>query len=245
MGQLLPLGGAKALLSFDSQLIANYLEAFGTIGAVIVALFVHVYLAWRKRPHLTIASPVADTSPESAEDFVVIRGADGADKKIVEFWVRLRVCARAGKRTARNVQARVAQVRRLDGPQDRVVPSGPLIWSSVGPAPQSILSGSWLRLDVLRYRIEHPIYRRQLEVEVGYEFDPKDIQTVLGNGRYALDFLLGADDIDTSHWRLTFEHNANPLAETDEDLSAQIKIINLVELRSETWIRRLLLRLGP
>jgi hypothetical protein len=242
LGQLLLLGEAITLLSFSSQLIANYLEAFGTIGAVIVALFVHVYLAWRKRPHLMIAPPVGDTSPESTEDFVVIRSAN---EKIVEFWVRLRVCAKAGKRTARNVQARVAQVRRLDGPQDSVVPSGPLIWSSVGPTPQSILSGSWLRLDILRYRIEHPIYRRQLEVEVGYEFDPKDMQTVLGNGRYELDFLLGADDIDTSHWRLTFEHNANPLAATDEDLSAQIKIISLVELRRETWFRRLLLRLRP
>jgi hypothetical protein len=195
--EFLPLD-ARILLTFNSQLLANYLEALGTIGAVIVALFTQVFLAWRKRPRLTIKSPIGDASPESKEDFIVIRSPEDASEKVIEFWVRLRVFAKEGKRTARNVQARVVQVRRLDGPQDRVVPSGPLIWSSVGPVPQSILSGSWLRLDVLRYRIEHPEYKRQLEVEVGYEFSPRDTQAVLGNGRYALDLLLGADDIDTS-----------------------------------------------
>lgn len=142
MEELLPYEEVKALLSFNSQLLANYLEAIGTIGAVVVALFTQVYLVWRKRPQLTIKSPAGDPSPESAEDFVVIRSAEGADEKIVEFFVRLRVCAKVGKRTTRNVQARVTQVRRLDGPHDRVIPSGPLIWSSIGSTPQSILSGS-------------------------------------------------------------------------------------------------------
>lgn len=76
---------AGVLLAFNSQLFANYLEPFRTTGAVIVALFTQVYLTWRKRPQLTIKSRVGDSSPESAEDFAVIRSAEDANEKIVEF----------------------------------------------------------------------------------------------------------------------------------------------------------------
>lgn len=220
--------GVALLLVLDSQLIANYLEAFGTISAVIVALFTQVYVSWRRRPHLTIKSPIGDTSLESSEDFVMIRSLDGS---IVEYWIRLRVCAKAGKRTAKNVQCRVVQVRRLDGHHPIVVPSGPLKWSSIGPAPQSIIAGSWLRLDIMAYYIKHPECEKSLNVEIGYDLSRGNDQTALGNGTYTLDLHLGADDTNTTYWRLTLKHEEDPLAESDEEIRTQVKIIELVELR--------------
>lgn len=219
-------------MALNSQLVANYLEALGTISAVIVALFTQVYLTWRKRPRLTLKCPVGDSGPEGSEDFVMIRSPDGG---IVEYWMRLRVCAKAGKRTATNVQCRVAQVRRLDGPHQVVLPSGPLNWSSVGPAPQSILAGSWLRVDVLAYYVRHPETKKSLNVAIGYKFSRGHYLTALSNGTYALDLHLGSDDSDTSYWRLTLEHTENPSAESDEEIRTQIKIVELVELRNKRF----------
>ncbi|MCA1607314.1 MAG: hypothetical protein LC775_18020 [Acidobacteria bacterium] len=210
------------LLALKADTVAGFLEAFGTIAAVIVALFIQVYLVRRSRPVLMMEL----SNCESDEDFVVIRSRDGA---VVEFWARLRVVAKSGRRTARGAQVRLVKVTRAaDDPSDLIVPSGPMIWSSVGPEPQSILSGMWLRLDVLRYRIRDNKYPRQLEVEVGYDFDIADQQAVLcGSGEYCLTMLLGADDGETSKWELRFEHAPNAEAKSDDELRHLIRNVRL------------------
>jgi hypothetical protein len=96
----------------------------------------------------------------------------------------------------------------------------------------------WLRLDVLRYRVRTPSYRKQLEVEVGYDFLADDEQTVLdGAGEYELVMLLGADDGDTTKWKLTFVHD--PLdshpglsAATDDELRSLIRDVRLTQVKA-------------
>lgn len=218
--------------SWGVDTIATSLEAFGTIAAVIVALFVQVYLVWRRRPSLTMS--IASSADE--EDMVIIADSD-SNPTIIEVWVRLRVYAKRSRRTARGAQVRLVKVKRPRKEDVQlVVPGGPMIWSSIGPQPQSILSGMWLRLDVLRYRVATPGYPpHQLEVEVGYEFAPTDKQSVLADeGRYELTMLLGADDVDASTWRLTFDHQPNSAARTDEELRALIRNVELKEVRTIT-----------
>lgn len=203
--------------------IISLLEALATVAAVLVALFTQVYLVRARRPSLamTVSDDVA------SEDIIIIRSPNG---DTVELWIRLRVEARDKRRTATGVQVRLAKVTRpVHDTNRQVVPSGPMAWSSVGPQPQSILSGMWLRLDVLRYRIRSSDYPdHQLEVEVGYHFRPDDQQTVLGaEGEYEVVMLLGCNDGDTTTWTFAFDHHPNPAAKTDHELRALIRNIRL------------------
>jgi hypothetical protein len=134
----------------DLNVLANFLEAFGTISAVVVALVTQVYLVRRRRPHLTMT---VSERPED-EDILVVKSPTG---DIVELWIRARVLAAERRRTAVGAQVRLTKVVRSANDLNRqIVPSGPMIWSSVGAEPQSILPGMWLRVDILRYRIRDP-----------------------------------------------------------------------------------------
>lgn len=206
--------------------IISLLESLGTVAAVLVALFTQVYLVRARRPSLTMTF----SDNPAMEDIVITRSPDG---DVIELWIRLRVEARSRRRTAREAQVRLVKVKR--SPQDtnrQGVPSGPMIWSSTGPQPQSILSGMWLRVDVLRYRVRSPGYPdHQLEVEVGFEFSPKNTQSVLGaEGEYELVMLLGADDGDTTAWAFIFNHHPDPEAKKDDEIRRLIRNIRLRKL---------------
>jgi hypothetical protein len=76
-----------------------------------------------------------------------------------------------------------------------------------------------------------PNSESQLEVEVGFDFKPDDKQTVLsGDGEHSLELLLGADDGDTSRWRLRFDHYPNRDAQSMEQIQALIRNVRLETL---------------
>ena len=181
--------------------------------------------------------------PQAWLDLVVVRSED---QKIVECWLRLRVCAVSRRRAAKNVQVRVVSVVSHPGSGSMTVPTGPLTWSSTGPEPQSIFPGSWLPVDLLRYYIKHPDHDRGLHVAVGYSFDTGYSRTELRNGRCNIDLHVGGDDLATTCWRVVVEHLANPQAETDEDIKAQLRLVGLsqVSVRRQRKIRQGRLRHG-
>ena len=247
--------------SSTASLIASYLEAVGTIGAVLVALFAQVYLVRRRRPVLWL-----ELHDDTAHEDLVVTA--NSTRTIVEYWVRLRVVAAAGRRTAVGALVRLEKAARLgdteshrpseanESPENlpeaqpersetacqpkTPVPSGPMIWSSLGETPQSILSGMWLRVDVLRYRHKTPKYARQLEIEVGYHFDENDTQTVLQDpGRYSITMLLGADDAETTRWELQFDYFG--LVDDDGDVRSIVSGLKLIDpsrkVRPRSWAR--------
>ncbi|MDT0353370.1 hypothetical protein [Pseudonocardia charpentierae] len=212
----------------DLELVANFLGAGGNVAAVITALFLAVYPSRRSRPRLGLCSGVIDGTLEGSEDNVLIQDPDHG---IVEYWIRLRVCAAAGKRTARNVQCRVASVTPLSRPASRVIPSGPLNWSSIGPEPQSILSGSWLRVDLLVLYVEHPQRTCGPRIAIGYSFDKGEAQIMLEPGRYEVRVHLGSDDVPTSLWSVELEYLPDAKAISDADIRSQIRLTRLERLR--------------
>ncbi len=195
-------------LGADLGVVAQFLEAFGTIAAVVVALFTQVIRERVRRPKLWLEY----SANSEDEDLVII---DRRDIQHVTYWLRLRVCAKEGRRTARGVQLRLIKVGKEGG--GVVVPSGPMIWSSVGPQPQNLLSGMWQRVDIIKYSI---ISGNELDarIQVGYDFEPDDPQVTLNEPKkYVLHFLLGGDDVDSSHWTLTVSH---PTWKDDDVLTA-------------------------
>ena len=71
------------------------------------------------------------------------------------YWLRLPVCAAARKRPATNVQCRVAHVMSSTGQSSQKVPKRSADMVEHGPAPQTIIPGSWLRVYLLVYYIQH------------------------------------------------------------------------------------------
>lgn len=202
-------------------MIANYLEAFGTISAVLVALFTQVVRERLKRPRLTMRL----STDRQDEDFVFIHLPDGG----LEYWIRLRVYAKPRRRTAREVQVFLTKLRR---PRNSVVvPSGSMIWSSIGPNSQTLPPGLWRRLDILRYNIAGD-GTRFLALALGlFEKNPSDVQVRLDDpGVYELDFSLSADDVESSHWRLRFTHVPNAEARDEQEVQMLVRDITLVRV---------------
>lgn len=224
--------GPHTELALNGETLSSYLEAAGTVAAVIVALFIQVYLVWRRRPDLSLSI----SEDRDSEDNVVVR-LEGHDPPIIEFWVRAKVAVRNGRDAADGVKVIVAKAERPAwDPIKKVIPSGhPLAWSSIGGAAQTILPGTWLRVDVLRYRIQCPQYPRQVEMAVtpgSHGFDNKDLQRVLGaDGQYSITVLLGGRNCKTSTWKISFHHLADTAAETDEEIMNQIRNIRVSRVR--------------
>lgn len=202
-------------------MLANYLEAIGTISAVLVALFTQVIREKLKRPKLTMSL----STDREDEDLVFLHLPDGG----LQYWLRLRIYAKPGRRTARQVQVFLTRVRKPKG--GIVVPSGPLVWSSFGPDPQTLPPGLWRRLDILRYDIPSD-GARFLAVALGlFRSNPSDVQVRLDDpGVYELDFSLTADDVESSQWRFRFTHVPNADARKEEDVRMLVKDLTLVRL---------------
>lgn len=215
--------------------IDNYVEAISATVAVLALVGGGTY-KWRSRPQVVLKCLSDEFDPQAWLDLVVVRSED---HKIVECWLRLRACAVSRRRAAKNVQIRVVSVVSQAG-GSMTVPTGPLNWSSIGPQPQSIFPGSWLPVDLLRYYIEHPNHDRALHVEIGYSFDTGYSRTELRDGYYSIDLHVGGDDILTTSWRVIVEHRANPRAETDEEIKAQLRLVSLskISVRRQPTSRR-------
>jgi hypothetical protein len=70
-----------------SELIASYLEAIGTISAVILALFLQVYLVWKRRPRLSLEY----SAGVGSNDYRNVEKVD-----FCEHWLQFRVVAKSG-----------------------------------------------------------------------------------------------------------------------------------------------------
>lgn len=215
--------------------IYNYVETISATVAVLALIGGSIH-KWRNRPRIDLKCLTDEFDPQAWLDLVVVRSED---HKIVECWLRLRVCAISRRRAAKNVQVRVVSVIPQPGCRNMAVPTGPLNWSSVGPQPQSIFPGSWLLVDLLRYYIKHPDHDRGLHVAVGYSFDTGYSRTELRDGYFSIDLHVGGEDIPTTCWRVVVEHRANARAETDEEIKAQLRLVSLskVSVRRQRKIR--------
>jgi hypothetical protein len=126
-----------------AELIASYMEAIGTVAAVILALFLQVVLIRLKRPRLymTLSSSLGE------EDVVIYQ-----EQAQFNCWIRCKVWAAKGRRPARNAEVFVQRVIRPDSASNtRVAPGGTLQWTSAESVHVSIPSGTWRRVDLLRH----------------------------------------------------------------------------------------------
>src|SRR5687768_10790328 len=122
------------------SVIADVFSAIGTVGAVILALFLQYFRIQRARPNLSIS--VSDELAD--EDFALV------ELEQPNLFVRLKVIAEPGRDVARNVQVLLLRVERPT--QNRpapVVPSRNLKWADTPNEKLDIPAGIWRRVDFL------------------------------------------------------------------------------------------------
>ncbi len=205
-----------------AELVANYIGALGTLSAVLVALFLQVFLVSRQRPELrvTLSDEIDD------EDVHLLEGDNS-----FEYYLRVKVWAQPKRRAANRVQGFLLRVTRPEEAGDtstRRVPDGTLRWAGATLTEQvDIAPGTWRRLDILRYRcvrdsgksiltpaMNRPATRTQWPPSMRYQ--------LTDTGTYTLDFVVSCDEAIPTFWRLTFHLGAGD-AKSPADLASAVK----------------------
>ena len=192
----------------------DWLAALGTVGAVLVALFLQLARPWWRRPQLELLP--YDPSPETGDRSLVRPGdKPPARAEDASLWFRLRVTNKGHGSPARNAQVTVVRTRCLDPVLEpgAVIPTRPLKWADVPAASIEIPAGVTRHLDVASVRRQpgSPANGR-LRLEL-YPRDDNDIRHWLKTGRYELDLVVSADDMKPLQYRQAL---AVELSEDDE-----------------------------
>lgn len=191
-----------------AQLVATYIGAIGTIGAVVLALFLNVIRERLRRPRLTVSKPSTEHG-----DLVWFEGEPlkpGSGRKdYYECYLRLRVHATAKRDTARSTRALLWKVERPERDPRLEVPDYLLKWS--GPSfdeAVAIPPGMFRRLDLLRYRKDEddmfltPALLRDQNTGTGAR---PSARNRLNTGPHILKFIVSCDG--GIGWELRFTHS--------------------------------------
>jgi hypothetical protein len=210
LGELDPASTFKyreiALSMSTAELVAAYMGAIGTLLAVVLALFLQVILVRIEQPriYLTLSPDLAD------EDAIV-----NEDSAKITYWVRCKVWVARGKNPARNAEILVQRITRPAGASNsKVAPGGTLKWTDLIATQVTIPSGAWRRVDLLRYwwpKVDpdaEPVLSVALSRTAG-QTPSRDRHWLNDEGVYMVDFVIVADGVEPSFWRLTFEHRRN------------------------------------
>jgi hypothetical protein len=195
----------RRLSTLTSELVASYLEAIGTVSAVILALFLQVYLVWKRRPRLSLAYSAGARDND-------YRNVEKAD--FCEHWLQFRVMAKSGTVAARDVEVFVASVRRPDGSSIEAVPTGTLEWTDAGVGRVKIPSGTWRRVDLLCYWYGRHVDGDPVLAVVLHNphgpipppMPPSRRHHLTDPGRYEIEFYISSDESQSTRWLMTFNH---------------------------------------
>lgn len=205
--------------------ISQVLAAIGTIGAVVLALFLQVVIVRRRRPELFL-----DFSDSLHREDVLLMDQD-AD---FDAYIRMKVRSKRGRRTAKNVEVLLLRLERpANAPWRGVVPSLQLKWSDVPFRNVDIPAGSWRRFDLVQYWAEKNRPKRRILLPAlnrPYDrFPPSQRHHLVDTGTYSLFLAITGDEIDTKVYTVSFHFKPAP-ATNAKKLLSQITQIEWHEL---------------
>lgn len=234
----------------------DYLEAFSTLAAVVVALVLPFALTRYRRPRLT-ASVEQHESLErtlAAQDFAVMAGEDGPQDRRVEYLeciVRVRVDNASGKRSAVGTRALLLSVtwQERPGSEPEILAVPDCLFKWAGPSfgeDVAIPPGTFRRLDVLRYRCEPngpaerdailvPALNRPRNTDHSNDahWPPSARNRLTRGGHYCVEFVVSCDEAAPVFCYFEFDFAETAGRPTDEkELAARITHAELEHHRS-------------
>jgi hypothetical protein len=185
----------SSLLADVNSTIQGWLTAVGTLGAVLVALYLGPVRDRLRRPHLYARHD------DVHADRIVVAAED--DESVDTAWVRIRVGNRGGRLAAEDVEVVVTWVDQFS-PDVVFGPVGlSLPWSHGIPQTTSrtLPPGVEWHVDVARIRRSSP------EGQLGLELMTVPNTRELGRGTFEVRIAVTARNADASHYRfgLTFD----------------------------------------
>ena len=212
-----------------ASLVASYLEAVGTIAAVLVALFLQVVLVRLRKPELDVRMSV------NREDGNVEAWNTRENFAVCFFTVR--VHARRERDAATHVRAFLVKVVRPSSAAGvGAFPSAPLDWTrNTGDEYISIPSGTWRRLTLLMYRGSKDSEPEFLMPTTTLPLQaPHHARFLLSEeGPYKLIFEISADGVKPTFWCLSFNHVNVHVEDARDLLLARVQNIACVKLTSD------------
>lgn len=212
-------------------LIASYLQSAATVAAVILALFLQVFLVRLRRPALNLS-----VSMDVEDDDLVL--AVRPDKRQDRVFIRGKVWAEKGKESARDAQVLLAGMTR---PQSWPVTNppalgAPLKWAELDAETVTIPSGAWRRVDLLqlwRSTASNAEYGLWTALQkTARQFPPGPRYYLTEPGEYILHLIVTAHEAPSSHWDFRFTYTP-ALPSSIEELVGQVSNIALVRRRGK------------
>lgn len=118
--------------------LASWLEALGTIGAVLVALFYPVLREWLNRPIIEIEYDNEEPFCRRANVPIDVPDPDSGHRHyMTAYYIRLRI-QNIGKSVALNCEGKLNSIRFRDN-NENFTPFDPVVLSWVGHHPGSIM----------------------------------------------------------------------------------------------------------
>jgi hypothetical protein len=206
-----------------SMEIAAWLQGVGTVAAVIVALFLELFLVWWRRPRFNL-----EVSPDPRDrDLTMATRPQDAHHVC---WLRGRVYVVDGKKPALNTEV-IVQDWRSPGDQDVPFAHGnTLRWANSDSEVVRIAPGTWRRVDLLTWVAsidEHGMPILWIALQRARHYPPRPWYHLIEAGSYELDLVIVADDAMASRWCLRFTYSPAAV-ETLDDLRRSIQNIQVV-----------------
>lgn len=203
--------------------IAAWLQGIGTVAAVVVALFLEVFLVWWRRPRFRFE---VSTDPQQ-KDLV---SATRPDRDHYVCWLRGRIFVADGKKPALATEVVVQDWRSPAGQDVPFAHGTSLRWANSKDELVRIAPGTWRRVDLLAWTASIsttglPTLWLTLQHARGYPPSPWFHLTVAGD--YELDLVVIAENAAASRWRLSFTYRSD-VVESLADLQAAVADIRLM-----------------
>jgi hypothetical protein len=206
-----------------SMEIAAWLQGVGTVAAVIVALFLEVFLVWWRRPRFTLE---VSLDPQQ-KDLVT---ATRIERDHYVCWLRGRIFVADGKKPALNTEV---VVQDWQCPTDQDVPfahGNSLRWANSKDELVRIAPGTWRRVDLLAWMAsisEAGTPTLWIALQHARDYPPRPWFHLTAAGDYEVDLVVIADNSAASRWRLSFTYRP-AVVESIDDLLAAVGNIRLV-----------------
>jgi hypothetical protein len=207
--------------------VANLFSAIGTVGAVVVALFLQHFNIRRARPRLSLGF-----SDELYDEDVVLVDLDNPN-----LFIRLKVWADRGRDVARNVQVLLLRIDRpVNTAPTPAVPSRNLKWADTPNEKLDVPAGIWRRVDFLNLWADKTAPDAHSLLPMLYQYDeqwpPNSRHFLRDPGTYRATLAVVADNADSTFWAVDFHYAPGPVGKL-VDLCSQLRVTEVKVLRDQ------------
>jgi hypothetical protein len=206
-----------------SMQIAAWLQGIGTVAAVVLALFLQVFLVWLRRPkvRLEVSLDIRD------QDLVT---ASRPEREHYVCWLRARIFVSGRTHSAINAEVVVQDWR---SPADQGAPfahGNSLRWANSRDELVRIPSGTWRRFDLICWMASSTVAAEPLlwiALRHAKTYPPPSWFQLREAGIYEIDLMVVADNMKPSRWSFRFTYNP-AMVENLDDLRDAVKDVELV-----------------